>query len=484
MQWFNFQNDKSKTLWIFGIVGMFILINTFLIVAEFFWFPIIIGIILALILAFFSADILLYLILFLTPLSVVFKDNNFNAGLSIPSEPLMILLTGVFIFRILYENSFDFKITKHPVSIAIFVFLIWLFFTSIISELPLVSFKFLASKLWFIIPFYFMLTQLLKKNKVAIRNFFWAYSLGLCAVVIYTTVLHSTYGFNEVVGHWIMSPFYNDHTAYGAALAFYIPILFGLFYDNSYSRSKKLFVLLIFIVIFIGLYLSYSRAAWLGVTGAFAMFLIMKFRIKFYWIFAVIILLVGFFFMFENEIINKMSKNKQDSSKNLVEHIESISNISTDDSNLERINRWAAAIRMFKKRPFTGWGPGTYQFVYAPFQYSYEKTLISTNAGDKGTAHSEYIGPLAETGIPGLITFLAIVILAIYTSAKVYYKSKSQSTKTYSMIALASLVTYLIHGFLNNFLDTDKLAVPFWGTIALIVVLDVYYLRNEEKLSE
>jgi hypothetical protein len=37
-----------------------------------------------------------------------------------------------------------------------------------------------------------------------------------------------------------------------------------------------------------------------------------------------------------------------------------------------------------------------------------------------------------------------------------------------------SLLTYYIHGVFNNFLDTDKLSVPFWAFTAVVVALDVY----------
>jgi hypothetical protein len=38
---------------------------------------------------------------------------------------------------------------------------------------------------------------------------------------------------------------------------------------------------------------------------------------------------------------------------------------------------------------------------------------------------------------------------------------------------MAGLLTYVIHGFLNNFLDTDKISAPFWTFIAGLVVLDM-----------
>jgi len=175
-----------------------------------------------------------------------------------------------------------------------------------------------------------------------------------------------------------------------------------------------------------------------------------------------------------------LEKNKQDSSENFVEHIKSIYNISSDASNLERINRWQSAFRMFDERPIVGWGPGTYQFNYAPFQRSQDRTIISTNAGDLGNAHSEYIGPLAEQGVLGLVTTLILMVTVLYTGIKVYQKAKNKEIKLYSLVAVLSLVTYFVHGLLNNFLDTDKASIPFWGFFAMIVAMDLYHKDKEE----
>lgn len=478
----NIFKKKPISFWIYSIVGLFLIINSILLVSEQFWFPIIIGVLFSFVLAFFTADKLLYLITFLTPLSIISANKDFNIGLALPTEPLMILLTGVFLIKLLYENSYPIKITKHPISISIFIYLGWLLFTSITSEIPLVSIKFFISKIWFIVPFYFSMALIFKRGYASIRNFYLAYAVGLAVVIIYTTIVHAQYSFSEITGHWVMSPFYNDHTAYGAAIAFFLPPIIGIAFEPSFNRTKKLGVLLIFGILILGFYLSYSRAAWLSIVMTIVLFTIVKLKIKVQWVAAATLMLIGLFFIFQNDIIHNLSKNKQDSSNNLTEHIQSMSNISTDASNLERLNRWAAAMRMFKHRPMIGWGPGTYQFVYAPFQYSFEKTIISTNAGDKGTAHSEYIGPLAETGVIGLLTFLIIAITTFYTAIKVYVNSKSKEVRVWAMAAICALITYYVHGGMNNFLDTDKLAVPFWGTIALVVALDVFYGKGREKM--
>ncbi len=149
-----------------------------------------------------------------------------------------------------------------------------------------------------------------------------------------------------------------------------------------------------------------------------------------------------------------LERNRQDSSTDFIEHVQSIYNISSDASNLERINRWQAGIRMFQDRPWMGgWGgPGTYQFLYAPFQRSKEKTIISTNLGDMGNAHSEYIGPLAEQGgLPGLLTISFVVVIGVYTALKVRKRSNNPEVRMISLVVIISLVTYFTHGFLNNF---------------------------------
>jgi putative inorganic carbon (HCO3(-)) transporter len=233
-----------------------------------------------------------------------------------------------------------------------------------------------------------------------------------------------------------------------------------------------------------GLVLSYTRAAWLSVIGAMGLMMLIIFKIKFRYIAITSGLLIVFFIGQRVEIIQKMERNRQDRSADLTEQVKSISNISTDDSNLERLNRWTSAIIMFKERPVFGWGPGTYMFKYAPFQLSNKKTLISTNFGNKGNAHSEYIGPLAESGVLGSLSFILIAVMALITGLRVYYKIEDIHLKQLVLAIILGLITYLGHGILNNYLDTDKASALFWGFIAVFVSLDIFYLPEQKKLSE
>ncbi len=435
--------------------------------------PILLGILMLFI---FSFDKVLFLIAFLTPLSINLENIGFNIGLSlsIPAEPLLFGVLFFFIAKLLQEGRFDYKIATHPISLVIYLMFICILITTITSELPIVSIKYLLSRIWFVIPAYFVCAKLFKDPK-NINKFIWFYIAGLLIVVAYTIVNHASNGFSGKSAHWVMTPFYNDHTAYGAALAIYIVLNAAFLFLPNIKTSKRIIATISFAALCIALYLSACRAAWLSIVAVIGVLACVLLKIKFKYILTIIATVIILFFSFKHQIIDMMERNEQDSSSNFIEHIQSITNISTDASNLERINRWSSALRLFEERPFFGWGPGTYQFVYAPYQLSMNKTIITTNFGDGGNAHSEYIGALAEMGVLGSFIVILLVVVSVYKGLTTYKKAKNKESKILVLCATLAIISYFIHGVLNNFLDTDKLSIPVWSCLAIITVIDVYH---------
>ena len=195
-----------------------------------------------------------------------------------------------------------------------------------------------------------------------------------------------------------------------------------------------------------------------------------------------IVTLVFISVSFQSEILRVVGKNNTDSDGDFFENIKSMSNISTDVSNLERLNRWNSALQMFKEKPVFGFGPGTYQFKYASYQKSNLKTIISTNFGDKGNAHSEYLGPLCEQGFFGALIILILVFASMNLGYRLVYTVKDKSIRIMVICITLGLSTYFVHGFLNNFLDTDKASVSFWGFLAMLVCIDIYF-KDEPSLE-
>jgi len=476
-------SERFKILSIYLLGASFVVFNTYLLVNEKFWGLLAPVVLLMLVLYLFSLDRVLILIVILTPFAVNLKNPEFGIGVSLPTEPMLFGVLLFFIIRLFYDGYREYKVLRHPVTIAIIINMIWIFITCFTSELPIVSIKFLLARLWFVIPFYFM-GIVLFKDFGKIKKFQWYYVIPLLVIIFYTLYNHSVWGFTKPTSNLVMKPFYNDHTAYGSVIAFFLPVFFGFVVTKLYSRKIRFLALIVLTIMVIGIIFSYSRAAWISVAIAVAIYFVILFRIKFIWLLVSIGILVGFFFIFRYQFIDKMEKNKQDSSTDFVEHVQSMSNISSDASNLERINRWQSALRMFQDRPVFGWGPGTYQFVYAPYQRSKERTIISTNYGDMGNAHSEYFGPLSESGVLGMLTFMAIVIAVIITALRVIKHSKSREVRTLTLLLLLGLITYYVHGLLNNFLDTDKASIPFWAFTAMIVAMDIYHRHKSSEEIE
>ena len=471
--------EKYRIYIVYAVSLAFIVLNCYLIIQDKYYGLLAPILLIFLFLYIFSLDKLILLITFLTPIAINYKDPDLGIGISLPTEPLLLGILVVFILKLFYDGGFNRKIVNHPVTIAIIINLIWLGITMFTSEIPLVSVKFLIARLWFVIPFYFIGILVFRKVK-NIKLFTWLYIISLLLVIMYTIFNHAGYGFDKPSSNMVMKPFYNDHTAYGAVIAMFLPFFIGFSISKNYSNSQRLANFIVLFILIFGIIFSYSRAAWISVVFALMVYGIIALKIKFSWVIAGTFILAGLFYLFSFQLMDRLERNKQDSSTNFTEHIQSMSNISSDASNLERINRWNSALRLYNERPFWGWGPGTYMFKYAPFQLADEKTIISTNEGNRGNAHSEYFGPLAESGIFGFITILLIIITTFYTAVNVYSKAQNKQVKLLSLISLLGLTTYYVHGFLNNFLDMDKAAVPFWGFTAIIVALDVYY-KNVEK---
>lgn len=467
---------------IYGIVGLFLS----LLFAYFIWqdlaylslFP---AGLLAIYFAIFQTEKLFIAIAFLTPLSINIEEFNSSFGLFIPSEPLlfglMIWLSAIQLHRPFMPKN----LWREPILFSVGIFLIWIFISSITSSHPIVSLKFLLAKLWFIVPVLFFGIHFFQKERNRI-SFIWLFIISSCIVVIYTISHHAMYGFGEKESHWVMSPFFKDHTIYGAIIALNVPLVFGLYIYKKHVPLIQAVIISMIVLILVGLYFSYTRAAWLSVLGCLFIGGLIYYKVN--WkplagIAAIVLLILLFKW---DSIQMELSRNKQDhTTESFDERLQSATNISTDASNLERINRWSCALAMFEKRPIFGYGPGTYAFEYAPFQEPENLTIISTNFGDMGNAHSEFLGALAEMGIIGLLSFLGIVATIFYSSIMVYNRIPLSDSGTRILILsiIMALSTYFIHALLNNFLDTDKAAVPIFGMCAMIIALGL----QQKKLA-
>ncbi len=472
--------------WFYGLASAFIILCLGLLLYFEFEVGIIFPMVFAVILVgILRSDMLILVITFLVPLSINIKDigEGTGFGMDFPSEPItFILMVGAWI-KFFIDGQIDRRILRHPLTKCIIFYLFWIFFTALFSARFQVSIKFFINKLWIITVFYFLAAQLFSNTKNLMR-YLWCYMVPMICIVVYTVINHSMHGFLQRDAYWVSKPFYIDHGVYAASLAFFVPVLMGLLaYSNTfrYSNFMRFIIALFLVILLTGVVFSFTRATWVSLAAAALFFVALLLRLKLRTIIMVGAFSAFIYLNYKEQISLALHDNKQDSSNDFGGHIKSIYNVSTDDSNLERINRWHAALRMWKEKPMLGWGPGVYKFEYAPYQISFEKTKISTNFGIGGNSHSEYIGPLCETGFIGLFSLLLVIFMFVYTGMRFIYSTNKKKNKILAICLLLGLTTYFVHGFLNNYSDSDKVGVMIWGFMAGLVALE---LQEGEALTE
>ncbi len=430
----------------------------------------------------FRMDWALLFTAFTAPLSFNLEYlTDGEIGLFMPTEPVLAGLLLLIIAKEIHKPFLPRELFKHPIFWAVSFYLFWIFLTAITSTHPIVSFKFLLVRLWFFVPVMFFGTYLFLRE-YNIKRFIWLYAIGMSIVILYTVLNHAQYGFGEKEGHWVMWPFFKDHTGYGAMVAFIIPLLIGLYFSKKHGPLMQVTLMGLITLSLIGVYFSYTRAAWVSLIAAVLVLVVIKLKIHFKYLAAIGAIALIMVFSRWDQINMEMARNKSEhTTEEFGKRLESATNVTSDASNLERINRWTCAIDMFKDKPWFGFGPGTYAMEYAPYQRPENITIISTKAGDLGNAHSEYLGPLAETGWIGALSVLIIVALIFYKGITLYNRYPSGEFKTLILAMILALVTYFTHGILNNYLDTDKAAVPIWGVVAAFIALEINLNKKQAQ---
>ncbi|MGH1434217.1 MAG: HAD-IB family hydrolase [Lewinella sp.] len=426
-----------------------------------------------------------YLALFLSlpfSLPISFHQHQIN----IPSEPLIVIISVLLGLWFFTQGWWSRSFYHQPLTFASILMLFWLFVSVIFTTLPLVSAKyFLITFLhWWV--FYHGLPILFDRRPQCLFRFIQQYAASFLLILLFAWTVHAQYNFRIDASVLTARPFYFDHGLYSSCLLLLLGPIFSLFLISFYRKTHGFLCHWLWLALSslfaMGIYLSFSRAAWLSSLLSIVLFAIIKlFKPSFKTIlFTFVVSLIGIL-LTAPSLIPHLSNNKNTGrTDDQLEHLSSVTNLTTDVSNLERINRYSCAWRMFLDRPITGFGTGTFQFTYLDYQRPEEMTRLSVTspgkhrAGMGGGAHSEYFQLLAEAGLPALLLWITLIFVVLWTVLHINYASPSSWQNTLSLGILFSLLTYFVHGLFNNFLHYDKVAALFWGLLAVLAYLQTF----------
>ena len=422
-----------------------------------------------LLVAFIEWRWLYYLLFFLLAVSV---EIGLPGGFSmdVPSEPLMLALTAcVGLALVLGHGRLPRREWRHPLLVVLALMLIWTATDTFFSTNTLKSVKYLAAKVWYLVPFV-LGTLLVVRRPADTYRFVAAYAAGACCTVLYVVVRHATKGFSFAAINWALHPFYRNHVSYATTLALIIPfVLLGQ--QSAGPRARPLWWAALGLLTF-GLLTSFTRASILSLPVAGLYYLVMRLRLTRAFLLAAALSVTGgvFYFVSEHNYMLYAPDFEKTvfNGKNFTKHLEATYNMQ-DVSGMERVYRWVAAARMIADKPLVGSGPATFYPEYKRYTVKSFRTYVSENP-EKSTTHNYFLLQLAEQGLPGFILFVLLVATALLTAEDLYHRARHRpEVRRVVLAATLSLVVILFHLTLNELVEVDKIGSVFFVCLALLV---------------
>ena len=414
-------------------------------------------------------QIIFYLLIIALPWSIEF---SFNSALStdLPDEPIMWLITVLFISYILFKPSEIAAKARHPLVVLLLCSLIWIVVAVLFSTDWLISLKFLLAKCWYLVAFVFV-PILLFANKTTIKNTAMLFLASMLSVTILSICRHAFYGFRFANINDAVHPFFRNHVNYSAMLVCTFPVLISAYQLNKKYRSMIIAAL---IIVLIALFFSYARGAWLALLiGVLSYGLMRKGKLLMAFTIVLGLTIGSVFWLGSNNRYLDYAHDYRTTifHKNFKEHLVATYEL-RDVSTAERFNRWIAGVRMIKDNWLTGYGPNTFYYNYKPYAVPAFKTWVSDNK-EHSTVHNYFLLVLIEQGIPGLLFFLFVVGAMIFYAEKIYHRTDDTFYKSAAMACGVMTMMIVAVNFLSDLIETDKVGSLFFLCLAALVSIDL-----------
>ena len=421
------------------------------------------------------------LLLICIPLSTELQLPN-GLGLDLPTEPLMVGLMLVSLLLLIRRGpKLDKSPLIHPISLLLMLHIGWIAISAFLSHQLVVSFKFLAGKLWYIAPFYFLAIRMLKTEQ-DLKRFFWSVFAPLIVTILIVTARHATQGFTFAEIHWVLTPFYRNHVSYAAIIVLFTPFVWFMRQWYPKGSLARWAITLSLPVLLIAIQLSYTRAAYVAVVAAIGAYYVLRWRLT-KWALALAVAgsIAGLVYMINDNRYLDYAPNYETTVthkdfNNLIQATYELEDIST----MERLYRWVAGFNMSAAEPLFGFGPGNFYFFYKSYTVTSFTTYVSDNPERSGI-HNYYLMTLVEQGIPGLLIFLLLVFYALVRGEAIYANARTKRDKQIAMMAMLCIIIISVMQLINDLIETDKVGPFFFMSLAILVNLD---LKHRRRLQE
>ncbi len=232
--------------------------------------------------------------------------------------------------------------------------------------------------------------------------------------------------------------------------AFYVILVMGVFYWNWRWRSYKYAWAILFflaMILLIGTF-SFTGVAMLGGAGLFLLFTESR-TIRWFVLALGIVFIVGFV-----ATPTGRDRIKEELKIEDLDEIERTGRIT--NSVTWRLLNWRFLLSEWKDRPWFGYGLRTSPRI----------NDMKTPEGIGHDPHNDYVRFLTETGVFGLLTFLAWLIGIGYALTRAYRQAETHPTRHLVLVAIALYCAWLIGSMNDNLITATAYQYALWAVIA------------------
>ncbi len=379
----------------------------------------------------------------------------FTVVLAAPILPTMVLvgccLLCVLSFVIHLATDKNIELRPVPLSGWIVLFMLSMTLSAVLSLTFVKSMQILLIHIAFVL-FYFVAFQTLntkRKWKAAVVSL-----ITVSALVALYGIIQNFTGISGTAS-WVDSEMFQDikirvystfdnPNVLGEYLVMMIPLCLGVFWKTKKDGSKTIFAL-IFLCLGACMIFTWSRGAWLGVFLATALFLFITDK---RW---ALLAVVGVFLL----------PMLLSSGSAIADRLLSIGN-TKDSSTAYRVSIWHGSINMIRDFWLSGIGLGSDAFSMIYPKYALDGANFALHA------HNLFLQILAETGIMGLVTFLALILAVLRQNfSVVIYRKRKTYTGAVVLALTAGILGYLFQGLTDNVWYNYKMVLIFWTVLAI-----------------
>jgi tetratricopeptide (TPR) repeat protein len=384
---------------------------------------------------------------------------------------VMFVFTLIFILGKPYQKSFKFLNSK-----AVIIFLLYILFSAIsifnavnLSEglVELIKMLVLFTLLLFGIEIFKNI-----ENPIHYLSFFVLIgAFGLCLIGFYQYVVNA---FGESLnGIYDVKGTMANKNQFSIALFLTLPfIVNNLFQKKRSSYIPSIITLYLILVLLV---LLQTRSVWVALIVSVFFTLIIyapgirKIKIQkaksaihrtILIFFASIVLAIGSVY-----ILNIAAK--QQKAKSISTVSATLNTIVDKNSRFDsgRLEIWEQSLEMFKDHPIIGLGLGNWKLNLHAYQedISLDRNLVRP--------HNDFIWILTETGLLGLITFLAFLIMIGYYGIKILYAQTDTQNKVQAVLIGFGIIGYLTFSMFTFPKERINHQIYLFTFFALIIAL-------------